>query len=335
YEMALTMEIRPEERADVTLNLAELQRDAGDWRAALETLERAPGLDTDPEALLMRARLLTRHARLEEARDAWDSLMAAAGDNPRYAAAAREGMADWLFASGRLDEAEQAYAELAGDTGSERPAQPWDDLPPLPPGLVLPGAVALPGALEDDASPPGRAVLRLAEIALRRGDLEEAEQRFRHVADAHGDTAWANDALERLAFIRENLDGSGSAEARYFEALGLLERGDLRMARDLLLEIAGTRNEPLADDALMSLAEHRAERGDLRPAAETWLSVAERFPESLLAPRALLRAADLLGDLGDFASAGEALRGIVEDYPDSAAANEAEAELELLPPSPS
>ncbi|MFO8081836.1 MAG: tetratricopeptide repeat protein [Armatimonadota bacterium] len=335
YEMALTMEIRPEELADVTLNLAELQRDAGDWRAALETLERAPGLDTDPEALLMRARLLTRHARLEEARDAWDRLMASAGGDPRYAAAAREGMADWLFASGRLDEAEQAYAELAGDAQPGQSAQPWDDLPPLPPGLVLPGAVALWGALEHDASSPGRAALRLAEIALRRGDLEEAEQRFLHVADAHGDTAWANDALERLALIRENLDGSGSAERRYFEALGLLERGADQMARDLLLEIAGTRNEPLADDALMSLAEHRAERGDLRPAAETWLSVAERFPESLLAPRALLRAADLLGDLGDFASAGEALRGIVEDYPDSAAANEAEAELELLPPSPS
>ncbi|MFP4248568.1 MAG: tetratricopeptide repeat protein [Armatimonadota bacterium] len=336
YEMALTMEIRPEEVADVTLNLARLQRDAGDWRAALETLEDASVLDADPDALLLRAHLLTRHARrLDEARDAWDRLTALAGGDSRYAVAAREGMADWLFASGRFDEAEQAYAELAGEPAHGPSAQSWDELPPLPPGLVLPGAVALPRALEHDASPPGRAALRLAEIALRRGDLEEAEQRFRHVADAHGETAWANDALERLAFIRENLDGSGSAERRYFEALGLLERGEDRMARDLLLEIAGTRDEPLADDALMALAEFRAAQGELQSAAEAWVSVAERFPESLRAPGALLRAGGVLRDLGDFASAGEALRRILEDFPDSAAAHEASAELELLPSPPS
>ncbi len=105
------------------------------------------------------------------------------------------------------------------------------------------------------------------------------------------------------------------------------------MARDLLLEIAGTRDEPLADDALVALAELRAEQGELRSAADTYLSVPERFPESLLSPEALLRAAALLRDrLDDLPAAAAALRSVVESYPDSAAAHEARAQLELLPP---
>jgi TolA-binding protein len=173
----------------------------------------------------------------------------------------------------------------------------------------------------------------LAEISLRRGDLDEARERFRFVLDAHPRSDWANDALDRLAFMRDNLDGEGSAEARYFEAVALRDRGDGRMARDLLLEIAGTRGEPLADDALALLAEIAAEQGDARKAADRWLSVAEQFPESMLAPRALLRAAALLRDeLEDAPAAAAALTRITEDYPDSAAAHQARAQLELLPP---
>lgn len=332
YAMALGMAIPDPQRAEVAFNLARLQREQGEWRQALQTLEAGPSLDSHPEALLMRAQLLTDRAhRLDEAQEAWEGLLELAGAEPRYVAAARHGMADWLFASGRLDEAEQAYAQLAGETET---LEPWGDLPPLPPGLVLPGGVALPMEAQEVVGPdPARAALRLAEIALRRGDLEEAEERFRFVAAQHAKSPWVNDALERLAFMRENLDGRGSAERRYFEALALRAQGNARTARDLLLEIAGTRDEPLADDALVALAELRAEQEEARGAADTWLSVAERFPDSLLAPQALLRAAEVLRDeLDDTAGAMSALRHVIEDYPDSAAAHEARSALELLPP---
>jgi len=333
FAMALGMDLPEPERADVALSLARLQQDTGAWRLALQTLG-APALGTHPEALLMRARLLTSRAHdLDAARRAWEALLTCAADDPRYVAAAREGMADWLFAGGQLDEAERAYTELAGRL---QPAEspfltPWGDLPPLPPGMLPPGGLAL--ALPGDTGPdPAWAALRLAEIALRRGDLKEAEVRFRFVVDEHALSAYANDALDRLAFMRDNLDGKGGAEARYFDALGLTERGDPGMARDLLLEIAGTRDEPLADDALVALGELRLDQGDARAAAETWLSVAERFPDSMLAPGALLRAADLLrGELADASGAAAALRRVTDDYSDSAAADEARAALELLP----
>jgi TolA-binding protein len=331
--LALTMDLEEHERADVALTLAMLQRDGGAWRQALQTLDATPALAGHPEALLMRARLLTDRAReLEAAREAWDKLAACA--EARYREAAREGMADWLFASGRLDEAEAAYAELA----EERPTDEvgfeplWGELPPLPPGMLPPGiGIAAPPVEEAAAADPARAALRLAEIALRRGDLEAAEARFRFVVDEHPLGVYANDALERLAFMRENLDGEGGSEARYLEAIGLMERGEAAMARDLLLEIAGTRDEPLADDALMALGEVRLMQGDARAAVETWLSLPERFAESMLAPGALLRAAEVLrGELADEAGAADALRRITEGYPDSAAADQARSELELL-----
>jgi TolA-binding protein len=131
--------------------------------------------------------------------------------------------------------------------------------------------------------------------------------------------------------MRENLDGEGGSEARYLEAIGLMERGEAAMARDLLLEIAGTRDEPLADDALIALGEVRLMQGDARAAVETWLSLPERSAESMLGPGALLRAAEVLRrELADDSGAAEALRRIVAEYPDSAAADEARSELELL-----
>lgn len=208
----------------------------------------------------------------------------------------------------------------------------WEELPPLPHGFMMPDGAAAPSPPSRTGPLTARAALRMAEIALRRGDVEEATRRFRYVADEHVDTQWANDALERLAFIQENLGGQGGAARRYFEALALRERGEERMARDMLLEIAGTRGEPLADNALMVLAELRAEQDDPRAAAEGWLAVAERFPESLLAPRALLQAALVQRDrLDDPDAAARTLQRLVDDYPESAAAYEAREKLVLLP----
>ncbi|MGI5816514.1 MAG: tetratricopeptide repeat protein [Armatimonadota bacterium] len=330
YAMALGMELPGQQRAAVALESARLQREQGAWRAALETLEAIPALEAQPEALLMRAELLTGRARrLEEAFEAWQRLLRSADGDPHYVAAAREGMADWLFASGRFDEAERAYAELAGE---DRAFARWDDLPPLPPGL-LPDGFDVAAIVNEGSHAPARAALRLAEIALRRGEFQQAEERFRLVAEHHAQSPWANDALERLAFMRENLERPAGAALRYFEALGLRERGEDRMARDLLLEIAGTRGEPLADDAQAVLAEMNEEQGEMQAAADRWLSLVERFPDSLLAPQALLRAAGVLRDeLDDTAGAARALRRVAEDYPDSAAAHHARAALELLPP---
>ncbi len=184
---------------------------------------------------------------------------------------------------------------------------------------------------------PARAALRLGEIALRRGEPDRAEERLRLVAEAWPDSDEANDALSRLAFIRENLGdrershGGGRAEEDYLAALGLVDRGAFEAAEALLREVAATRGEPLADDALMLIAEARHHAGDAAASADSYLRVAERFGDGLLAPEALLRAARLLRDeVGDTTAAAGVLRTLVVEHPDSAAAGQARPELELL-----
>ncbi|MEA3399755.1 MAG: tetratricopeptide repeat protein [Armatimonadota bacterium] len=329
YAMALQAEPDGPLAAETATRLARIRAERGRWREALEALEDVAGIDQYPEALLLRGRLLLHRARRpDEAREAFRQLIGCAGSEPRYLEAARWGLADWLFAVGRLDEAEEAYAQLAGAKGEAEQL----DMPPAPPGVTLPG-LPMPVLMEEEPGPgPAYAALRMAEIALRRGDLEEAEERFRLVVSAYSDSDHANDALQRLAFIQENLDGEGRAEEQYLQALGMIERGEGEAAEMLLAEVAGTRGEPLADDAQMLLGRARAERAEYEAAVRAWMRLADGFPESLLAPQALLRAAGVLrGELGDAAAAADALQRVVDAHPESAAADQARAELELLP----
>ncbi len=333
YEMALEADLSPPARTDAVTRLARILAEEGRWREALAVLD-DPAVEDSPRALLLRGRLLLERARdLDAARETFERLMATG--HPDYMEAAQWAMADWLFASGRLEEAEAAYAELAGDA-AQQPVEPLQ-MPPLPPGFeLMPNFPEIPRSGAEEQPDVGRAELRLAEIALRRGEIEEARERFRLVAAAHPDSPHANDALERLAFIRENLDGQGVAEEHYLKALGMLDRGALPMAEQVLAEVAATRGEPLADDAQMLLANVRAEQGEHEAAVRAWERLTERFPESLLAPEALLRGARLQRDeLGDVQAAARMLRAVIEGYPDSAAAAEARSELELLPRSAS
>lgn len=336
YPLALSLDLTPDQAAEVALRMARLQHEKGAWRVALQTLESTRALHRRPEALLMRARILQYEARrLDEAREAWQQLLATAGEAPRYASAARRGLADWLFAMGKLDEAERAYAELLpGGRADDREHPRGLDLPPLPPGFSMPRDVfdeiigAKPG---DEDADPGWAMLRMAEISLRRGELDEARERFWAVTRDYPHSDRANDALQWLAFISENLRGERRTEQSFLQALGLRDRGETADAEMLLLEIAGTRGESLADDALLLLGELRADE-DPRRAADTWLSMAERFPESLLIPAALMRAAQImLDELDDVEGARDALRKIAEEHPDAAVAHQARSKLDLLP----
>jgi len=339
YVFALERGLPAPEAARAAMSLAKLEADRGHWQEALEALDIAL-IDDDPQALLLRVELLLEHAhRPEEAGLALLQLEALAGDDPAWAGPVRWGRAQWLFAMGRLDEAEEAFTDLlvSGDApapgGFEAPPPlpPGFEQPVFPPEMLAPPGMVPPPVYVFTGGEETLAALRLAEIALRRGDLEVAQQRLRTLAARWPDSDEANDALEWLSFVRENLDGEGRAEGDYLRALMLLDRGAFDEAQMLLQEVAGTRGEPLADDALMLLARARHDAGDAARAVETWLRVADRFGDGLLAPQALLHAARVLRDeLDDPAGAADALGRILEDHADSAAAEQARDELELL-----
>jgi len=366
YAVALAAGVPSEERARLARELARLEAQRGRWREALAALD-AEAAGDDPEALMLRAELLLTHARRpDEAMAALDRLTALLGESGPMAGPLRRMRAEARFRQGRLDEAEAAFVELLAAARAPSHAQqlspfppgfgtPIDqppsppgfarpgDLPPLPPGfgLITPGAPpsgfdTLPGVVDEDlgAAPlgePALPALRLGEIALRRGDRQQAEERLRMLAHAWPDSDKANDALGWLAFLRDNADASERAWEGYLRALILLDRGETDAAEELLREIAATRGEALADDALILRAETAAWTGDAGSAADLYLKVVERFPEGLRTPDALLRAGRVLrDDLDDPARAAEVLKQVVDAYPASAAARQARSELELL-----
>ncbi len=341
YLLALDLEPHSRQSAQVAIRMARLQHEDGAWREALSTLEGAVGLREDPDALLMRARILQYNARrLEDAREVWKKLLTAAGDDAAYVAEARRGLADWLFSMGKLDEAEEAYSELLPDEPADDDEEGrYLDLPPPPPGFEMP-PIASPERIEampdDDGSDPGWAMLRIAEIALRRGELQEARERFRAVVREYPESERANDALDWLSLIKENFSGEGRAEEDYLRALQLRDRGEIGPAEELALEIAGMQGAKLADNALLLVGELQAFRGDAEKAVQTWLSIPDRLPDSLLAPEALLGAARLAQrELEDVEKTASILRRILDEYPDSAVAHQARSELDLLPSPPS
>jgi len=333
YEAVLKRRLEPEHRGLAALRLTELRLAQGRWREALSLLENSPAAPGEESHIaLLRADLLLRFVRdVDAGTEAYQDVLSQAGDGTPGTWHARWGLAGCLFAAGQWEGAEQAYRALMEEAREGLLLE----APPPPPGhaaYVMPGLMQMPPEPDQSRTSAAYAAIRLAEISLRRQDLEEAAARFAKVAREHRASAFGNDALERLAFIKENLDGQGEAEGEYLRALGMLDRGEWDRAEALLEEIAAQRAEPLADDALMLLAQSWVDREEPARAVEVYEELAEEFPESLLAPTALLDAAHLLLErLSHLAEGRSCLIRIRDTYPDSAAADEARDLLELLP----
>jgi soluble lytic murein transglycosylase len=80
---------------------------------------------------------------------------------------------------------------------------------------------------------------------------------------------------------------------------------------------AAARASPIGDHVRFLLAQALAQVGDVDGARATAVSVAERYRESRLAPRALLLAATFAFRAGDDAQAQVLLRRLVDRYPDA------------------
>ena len=333
YEAALERELPPEQRGVAALRLAQMRLAQGRWQQALDLLannEAPPGEQT--EGALLRAEILLRFVRdVGGASEAYERLRLAEPEGSPLAWRIRWGLAGCMFAAGDWDRAEQDYRALAEASGDQGLLSPWPPPPPGYPAAIVPGYLHAVLPSEDDRRSAAYAALRLAEISLRRGNLDEAAAALKRVAREHPASSYTNDALARLALIKENFDGKGEAEGEYLRALGLLDRGRWEQAEALLERISRETAEPLADDAVMLLAQSWADRGEPARAVETYERLADESPDSLLAPTALLNAAHLLLERLSRVAEGRALLSrIVGSYPESAAADEARDLLELV-----
>ena len=111
-------------------------------------------------------------------------------------------------------------------------------------------------------------------------------------------------------------------ERAWARAVAAYQQGDSGpLAEEFGAEAALT--SPLRDYMRYLLADALARRGDLAGARAAAVAVADRDPDSRLAPRALLLASTLASGAGDEAAAHVLLKRLLERYPDAAEVPEA------------
>ena len=119
-----------------------------------------------------------------------------------------------------------------------------------------------------------------------------------------------------LAASTASATTSTDTEQAWGRAVAAYQAGDPGpLAKEFGAEAALT--SPIRDYARYLWADALARRGDLAGARAAALAVADRDPDSRLAPRALLRAATLASSAGDEPAAHAALKRLLERYPDA------------------
>ena len=115
---------------------------------------------------------------------------------------------------------------------------------------------------------------------------------------------------------------SADLERAWSQAVAAYQQGDpAALAEEFSSEAALTSS--IRDYARYLAADALARRGDLPSARAAAIAVADRDPDSRLAPRALMLGATLASGAGDEAAAHALLKRLVERYPDAAEIPEA------------
>ncbi|MDR1519937.1 MAG: tetratricopeptide repeat protein [Planctomycetota bacterium] len=215
-----------------------------------------------------------------------------------------------------------------------------------------------------DSPQAAMALLRLGEIAEKRGDVRAALERYaealaqglrfdkaragaavgfarlrlgallvregqRKKDDAEASRRQLQEALRHLAaVVADPPDQLDLSRPRYYLAEAKYSLGLKREAvgdYEASLRIGG-REEPAASAAWFGLAWARRDLGDAAGAAEACSRVIDDFPGSPLRPEALFLMADLRRSKGDAAGALEILDRFIGEFPDHQLAAKAELE---------
>ncbi len=311
-------------RLEMGLRAARMDAAAGRREGAAKLLREVTATGAGPDELRDRALLLLADLDLssgrgiEQAREVFASL-AAGSVLPRVAEEARWRLADCAFAAGDLEQAAALYEGLAQELPTEDVL-----LPPPPPEILLPmQRLALPHMIvemqpTDPRMTPAYARSQIAECAFRSGALERSKALFAQVAEEYPQSIYANDAVERRAFIATHFAQPRPATESYLRALTMGAGDDWERSLGLLDEIAAMgETEGLADDAAMLAATLLDVHGRHTEAARYFRALPEDHPTSLLAPEALLNAARIAWSLADEGQAKEDLEAILQNFPDA------------------
>lgn len=334
YEAALGTALSPELNAQVALRLAALHAEDDNWRRARDLLadvdtDHLSGRLLDAVRLALADILVLRAGNFARAAELYAAVTAESAE-PESRRHAAWGLADCAFVAAQYSQATAAYRDLIRP--QRRPAGP-----PVPPFGGAQGAPIMEFPYLDTLAPPrpmgpAYGAYQLAEITFRSGKFKQARQQFERLAAEHPNSAYANDALDRALMIAADFTGESPAEAKYIEALRLMDRGETdRASRILKMIFSLGPDEPLADDAAMFYANGLSRFGDRAEAAAEYEKMAEGFQDSPLAPEALLKAGRLRSrQPGDRDSALKLFRAVLAKFPDSPEAAQAELGIDDL-----
>jgi tetratricopeptide (TPR) repeat protein len=292
---------------------AGLAQEKGLFLAALRGLDRVLQLDpadsVRDDALLRRARVLRDLGRLPESVAGFEAA-ARTGAPPVRAAALADKAGLLAGKMQRPTEALETYGTLLGELrrggrpeggreGEITPDRVRLAMAELRIRLEQPGeAAALYRALADSAADTevrAEALYHAGEMLFYQGKLREAQDTWYEVVDSPEKTRWVNDALAGVLMVGEDTDEGGVpltalAQAIYQRRLGHPERG-LQLVDEAVAGYprarAGDRLRHERVLLLLDLARTAEARGEAD-------SLAVKYPESALGPRAVLAVADRL-----------------------------------------
>lgn len=126
-----------------------------------------------------------------------------------------------------------------------------------------------------------------AEIAYFKGNFDTAIKLYKIIA---ADSKFANDALKRIIFVREN---RGEQLKEYVRAEFLGEKGEIGEGIKILKKIAKDSTLLLADDALYLIGEFLEKDHKFKQAIKEYKNLINKFTKSSLCPSAYVRIGEI------------------------------------------
>jgi tetratricopeptide (TPR) repeat protein len=164
-----------------------------------------------------------------------------------------------------------------------------------------------------------------AEIAYFKGDFDAAIKLYRIIP---ADSKFANDALKRRIFIREN---KGEQLKEYAEAELFGEKGAFKKGIKRLKSIATDSTLLLVDDASFLIGEFLERDNKFKQAINEYRSLINKFPKSNLCPLAYVRIGEIYEiKLGNKEKAIETYKTFLLKYPKNAMAPFVRKRLDAL-----
>lgn len=365
-EGALAMDRERKAHGAYLSRYANLAQEKGLLAAALQGFDRVLQLDPTESvrdaALLRRARVLRDLGRLSEsiagfdaaARDGAPSVRAAAladkadllavkMKRPEEALTAYRALLDELRRGGQAQRQAQRESQRETQREGQREGQSEGEATPDRVRLAMaelcirmeqPSEAALVyRALADSASDNevrAEALYHVGEMLFYQGKLREAQDTWYEVTDNYPKTRWVNDALAGVLMVGENTDDGGIpltalAQAIYQRRLGRPERG-MQLVDEAIARYPRTRAGDRLREARVLLLLDLARAEDARAEAD---SLAVKYPESALGPRAFLAVADRLATDPATESESEAVYlELLTRFPDALEASQARAALQ-------